>query len=403
MPSKNKTIGVFFGGRSPEHEVSIITGEMILAELKKMGYSVQPVYLTKDGRWILTEEVGQLKFFQGEEKELDDKLARQKSYHLDLNRSTQEQSLIFRAAGWFKKAAKKVDLVFPAFHGQNGEDGTFQGLVEFLGVPYVGNGVLASALTIDKAITLDRCRAHGYPTVDFIVIEKKKNEKEKKGEEGWLKKIKEKLKFPLFVKPARAGSSLGISRAENERELKNALEVAWSYDTKVVVEEAVENLKDLTCAVRELRNGQLQASLVQESVFEGQFFDYEEKYLNEGGAQLGANQKNIIIPAKIGEELTQTVQKLSREIFSLFTCSGLARVDFLYDQKRKKLFVGEINTIPGTLYHHLWRATGVSLSELIGELLAVAERNHQQRCPVSPDWQMQILREATALKLQYDK
>ncbi|HFC76795.1 MAG TPA: D-alanine--D-alanine ligase [Candidatus Moranbacteria bacterium] len=395
---KNKTIGVIFGGQSPEHEVSIITGELVLSELKKQGYKVVPIYIARNGQWIVSNKLDKLKFFKGSNLEIKNKLKKIQNYLLDINKSAKFGKLVFKQNKKFIAKEIIIDIVLPAFHGQFGEDGTIQGLLEFLDIPYVGNNVVASAMTMDKAVSLNLCYSQNISTVNFKVLKKSLV----KNIENSCEKITKKLNYPLFVKPARLGSSIGISKANNKDELKQAVEVAFSYDLKIVIEEAVNNLSDLTCAVLEKKDGDLQTSLVQESIFDGDFFNYDDKYLEDGGAQLGKNDKKLVIPAKIDKEVEKKIKKLSKKVFRAFDCSGMARVDFLYNNKSKKLYVGEINTIPGTFYHHLWKASGVSLQKVIDELLRVAMKNYKNKNRVDNKLRMEILTEANSLKLQYN-
>jgi len=397
--NKNKTIGVMFGGQSPEHEISIISGELVISELKKKKINVIPIYITKGGRWVINNDIGQLKFFAREISEIKNKLNAGLEYLLDINQSVKLGKLVLKEKKSLLAKNIVIDTVFPVFHGQNGEDGTIQGLLEFLNIVYIGNGVSASAVTMDKALTLNLIRGEDLPTVKFIVLQKD----EKHTIDDYSREVFAKLQTPFFVKPARLGSSIGIAKANNEEELRQAIEVAFSYDHKIVVEEAVENLKDLTCAVRERKDGKLQASLVQESVFSGDFFNYNDKYIEEGGAQLGKNDKKLVIPADIDKNTAEEIQNLSKKVFKIFDCSGMIRVDFLYDTQQKKIYVGEVNTIPGTLYHHLWEASGVPLGDVIDDLIKVSKMKYESRIKIDSELNMEILNNANSLKLQHGK
>ena len=389
-------IGVFFGSRSPEHEVSIITGELIISELKKLGHTVVPVYLSKEGKWFVSEELGTLKFFTGgglEEREKYGKI------FLDIESS--KDKLVFKKNGSTKltiKGLKRkeyiIDLAFPAFHGRNGEDGTIQGLFEIFNVPYVGCDVASSAITMDKVLTKLLCERFGIPTADFIYFEAgdwimRKTE--------FLDNAEKKLGWPVFVKPARLGSSIGIAKAKDKKELEFAIEVALKYDDKVLVEKAIENLADITCCV--IGGANPKASLIQEAVFGSDLFSYEDKYLEDGGAQLGNAKQKLVIPADIGAELTEKIRMLSVEIFKKFGCSGIARIDFLLDRKSGKHYVTEINTLPGTLYHHLWKASGLEIGELIKELIKTAEVRHKKKELLINSFESDLLKFANSVKL----
>ncbi len=381
-------IGVFFGSRSPEHDVSIITGELIISELKKLGHSVMPIYLDKNGRWFVSEELGTLKFFTGGGLE-----GREKYGKIFLDIESSNGKLVFKKKGFGGKEYV-VDLAFPALHGRNGEDGTIQGLFEIFNVPYVGCDVTSSAITMDKVLTKLLCERFGIPTADFIYFDS--------GEWGaqkseLLDNAERKLGWPMFVKPARLGSSIGIAKAKDRKELEFGIEVALKYDDKVLIEKAVENLADITCCVVGGENPK--ASLIQEAVFGSDLFSYEDKYLEDGGAQLGNAKQKLVIPADIGAELTEEIRRLSVEIFKKFGCSGIARVDFLLDRKSEKYYVTEINTLPGTLYHHLWKASGVEIGDLIKELIKTAEERHKKKERLIHSFESDLLKFAGSIKL----
>ena len=239
-------IGVFFGSRSPEHEVSIITGELIISELKKLGHTVVPVYLSKEGKWFVSEELGALKFFTGglALRSLGEGGENYGKIYLDIESS--KGKMVFRKNGstkltikGFKRKEYIIDLAFPAFHGRNGEDGTIQGLFEIFNVPYVGCDVTSSAITMDKVLTKLLCERFGIPTADFIYFDLSEWNIRKS---ELLDNAEKELDWPVFVKPARLGSSIGIAKAKDKKELEFAIEVALKYDDKVLVEKAVENL-----------------------------------------------------------------------------------------------------------------------------------------------------------------
>ncbi len=361
------TIGVFFGGKNPEHDISILTGHLILAGLAKIGIATHAVYIGKDGSWHLGDDLRDIARFK---KQSDFSALAQ--WSLDFHAS--RRKMVFKQKGLFGKTIT-IDVAFPAFHGQNGEDGTIQGLFELFDIPYVGCGVAASAIAMDKVLTKQLYEQAGFPTTKFIYFYKADWEA-KKGD--YIMKINTGLAWPLFVKPARLGSSIGIAKVRNGKELAFALDVAFHYDEKAIVEEGVPNVVDLTCAV--IGNDAPRASLVQESIFTEDFFSYEDKYIAGGGAQLGNAKQNIVIPAELDEATTAAVQNLAKEVFLKFECSGIARIDFLYDKESRKLFVNEINPLPGTLYHHLWEKSGIALAELLKRLIALAiEKNKKKK------------------------
>ncbi len=361
------TIGVFFGGKNPEHDISILTGHLILAGLKKAGITAHAVYIGKDGSWHLGDDLHDIANFK---KQSD--FAGLEKWRIDLESS--RGTMAFKQKGLFGKTIT-IDIAFPAFHGQNGEDGTIQGLFEIMDIPYVGCGVASSAIAMDKVLTKQLYEQVGFPTTKFIYFYKQDWEAKK---DDYVMKINTGLTWPLFVKPARLGSSIGIAKVRNGKELSFALDVAFHYDEKVLVEEGVPNVADLTCAV--IGNDEPRASLVQESAFTEDFFSYEDKYISGGGAQLGNAKQSIVIPAELDEATTAAVQNLAKEVFLKFECAGIARVDFLYDKESKKLYVNEINPLPGTLYHHLWEKSGIHLPHLLKKLIALAlEKNKKKK------------------------
>jgi len=382
------TIGVFFGSRSPEHDVSIITAQFIIAGLKSAGYDVMPVYIGKNGQWYIGPQLGDLKIFQGEKD-----LSHFSDYVLDLVES--KRKMVFKRKSLFGKKII-IDLAFPAFHGQNGEDGTFQGLFELLDIPYVGCDVASSAIAMDKALTKQFYVGNNIETAPFISFT---SDDWNKNEQGLMKDAQEKLTWPIFVKPARLGSSIGITRVSYENELREAINVAFHYDDKVVVEEGIKNLADLTCAV--LGGNNPKASLIQESRFDADFFNYEEKYLNEGGTQLGEAKSKLVIPAEIDQGDAAIIEELSLRIYKLLGCWGTARIDYLYDRQNRKIYANEINPLPGTLYHHLWKASGVEFKELLKELIDLALERKKEKGKLLSTFNSSILKKLNlANKLQ---
>lgn len=384
-----KNIGVFFGSRNPEHDVSIITGQLIISGLKKLDYAVYAVYLDKQGKWYLGEQFSHLGQFTDKNSSFK---VRNTEWNLDLQES--QGKLVFKKKG-FRGETIVIDLAFPAFHGQNGEDGTFQGMCELLNVPYVGCDVASSAITMDKVITKLLYKASNIPTTTFLSYTKEEWKSDKK--KTYID-IAKNLNFPVIVKPARLGSSIGISKAKNEKELEFALEVAFHYDEKVIVEVCVSDLMDVTCAV--IGNEQPIPSLLQESVFGDDVFSYEDKYLEDGGAQLGNAQNSIVIPARLDETTTKQIQDIALQTYKLIGCSGIARVDFLYDKQTRKIYANEVNTLPGTLYHHLWKKSGIDFPELLTKLICYAEEKYEKKKEYTHTFTSDLLKKANAVKLK---
>lgn len=389
MQERKDTIGVFFGSRSPEHDVSIITAELIISGLKGIGHEVIPVYLNKKGDWLIGKGLGEIKIFTDPDTRIDPK--KFGNYYLDLSKSIGK--IVFKKKGAFGQEIS-IDLAFPAFHGSYGEDGTIQGLFEILGVPYVGCDVTSSAIAMDKVLTKQLYEQQKIPTTKFLFYNQFQWQRQKL---EIINMIKKQLSWPLFVKPACLGSSIGIAKARNDQELERAIEVALHYDSRFIVEEAVENLMDVTVAV--LGHNTLTTSELQESVFSEELFSYEEKYLKEGGAQFGKAQSNIVIPARLEPKITNQIKAWAGQIFKLLGCSGIARVDFLYDQKTKKVYANEVNTLPGTLYHHLWQASGIKFDELLKTLVFLAQEKYKSKNQRILTFASDILKSAHSKKL----
>ncbi|MBD3238041.1 MAG: D-alanine--D-alanine ligase [Candidatus Moranbacteria bacterium] len=395
MTNQSKSsIGVFFGGKSPEHDVSIITGQLIISTLKKIGYPVVPVYIGPKGEFYLDEKLDNLKFFSQTLDNREQQLKKADAYYLDLEKS--RQVLIFKKKGLGSKHIQ-IDLAFVAFHGEYGEDGTIQGLFEMFNLPYVGCEVTASAIAIDKITTKLLYQGMNIPTTDFYFFNKTEWQQDSQEVLAQAKK----LTWPLIVKPARLGSSIGMQKANNSQELENACQVALHYSPRVLVEEAVENLADLTIAL--LGNQKPKTSLIQESVFTDELFSYEEKYLKDGGAQTGAATKNLIIPANIDQQTTQKIKKQAKQIYKAIDCCGTARVDFLFNRKTKQLFANEINPLPGTLYHHLWKDSGLSIKQVVKTLIKLAQQRHELKNKFTRVFQSEILNQAKSIKLNLDQ
>ncbi|MBE0574083.1 D-alanine--D-alanine ligase [Candidatus Dojkabacteria bacterium] len=380
-------IAVFFGGKNTEHDVSIITGQLIISGLKKIGHTVYPVYIAKDGKWYIDERMDNVEFFKPfNSKGLGE-------FNLNMSQNL-DGSLTIKTSGLFPKTYK-IDLAFPAIHGKNGEDGTIQGMFEMLNIPYVGCGVVASGIAMDKVLTKLFYQRFNFPTTKFVHFTTQEWQEKK---DSLLKEINNTLTWPVFVKPARLGSSIGMTKVKSEDDLEFAIEVALHYDNKVLVEESVEDLMDVTVCL--IGNQNPRYSLIQESAFSSDFFSYEDKYLNEGGAQLGNAEKSIVIPARLDEKTTQEIREMASEIYMLMGMSGIARVDFLYNKTYKKFYANEINTLPGTLYYHLWKKSGIELDDLLKMLVDFALEKKKEDDKLTYTFESTILKSANSNKLQ---
>ncbi len=374
MKQGKTRVGVVFGSRSVEHEVSVITGQQVIAALDKARYEIVPIYITKTGAWFTGEKLLDVANFKDEQA----LLIGCDSVYLPPDPAV--GGLIVRReekGGLFKRAREPeivpLDVLFPTVHGTYGEDGTLQGLFELAGIPYVGSGVLGSAVGMDKIIMKSVFRDHGMPVVNYYATTRRAWENDP---DGTMHAIEQALGYPVFVKPANLGSSVGIAQAKNRPELRQALEVAAQYDRRFLIEAAVPNAVDINCAV--LGFQELQASVCEQPVALQDFLSYEDKYMR-GGKNSGMKGLARQIPAPISEEMTKRVQQLAMQAFKILDCRGVARVDFLLDTKTETLYINEINTLPGSISFYLWEPVGMNISALVDTLIQLAFEAHQER------------------------
>ena len=304
-----------------------------------------------------------------------------------------EPKLILEFGGGFFKKKIEIDVAFPVFHGLNGEDGTFQGLFEILDVPYCSCGILGSALGIDKIAMKDLFLAHNIPIVKHISFKKEEFEK---NQEGIISSIETSLKYPMFVKPSRLGSSIGVSRVENKGELIQAIEVAVHFDHAFVVEEAVKNVKEINCSVRRV-NGKIEPSFTEEIISHKNFLTFNEKYIDSGGTMDGIKNK-VKSPADVPSEVNKEIQQTAIKIFEIFEGGGAPRIDFLYDSENGKLYVNEINTIPGALQAHLWKQSGVEFVDLLEGMIEDAIWSYKRNKALSYTFKSEVVAKTIAFK-----
>lgn len=379
---KKPTVAVFFGSRSTEHDVSILTALSSVIKPLQLSdkYNVVLVYIAKDGQWYSDAKLGDVKLYQS--SKLDDFLAKQKPVTLAVG-----QGLTLVKGSGLRREEIKVDIAFPALHGSHGEDGELMGLFEMANVPYAGCDVPSSVVAMDKVLAKQVVEAAGIATAKFVSFHKHEYESSPK---IWQQKITKNLKFPLFVKPARLGSSIGISRVTNEKELINAVEVALHYDDKALVEEGVNNLIEVTLPV--LGNQELTAAYLEQPMVSSEdFFDFETKYMHggkkgKGGAKSGKGQGGAQgyskIPADLPKELYAKAEQTGLNVYSAIGCKGIARIDMLIDSKTKQVYFNEVNPLPGSLYAHNWRKKGISNVQLVERLVDLAVQRHQERAKI---------------------
>lgn len=355
-------VAVLFGGKSPEHEVSIITGIQIMNALDKNKYQVAPIYVSKDGRWIRGDET----FLNPVTFKNLDEIAK-KNKMVILSPDPNLSGFIEEPHGiGFNNSFKleKIDIIFPAFHGRYGEDGAVQGLLELSNLPYVGCDVQASAIGMDKAVSKRVAKSIGVPVLNdcWLTIHNwKKNKKES------LNKVKKSIKFPVFVKPARLGSSIGINKAKNLKGLENALDVAFFYDTKVMIEESLENAREVNISI--LGNNPYDVSVCEMPVSTGEILTFQDKYISKKGASKGMATAKRIIPAPIKDITKNKIEKYVKDFFAEIGGQGIARVDFLISKDETKIYLNEINTLPGSIAFYLWKENNVNFAELVDKMV----------------------------------
>ena len=357
-PMKKLRVGILFGGRSGEHEVSLTSATSIIAAMDPDKYEVVPIGITHKGRWLLGSSSEKLLpgvLAHGKPVTVTTEPGRQGLMPLETNSTSPET----------------LDVVFPVLHGTFGEDGTVQGLLELAGLPYVGAGVLGSAVGMDKDVMKRLFREAKLPAIPWVALRRGEWQSQP---EKFRRLIEKKFRYPVFVKPANLGSSVGISKVHNRKALGPAIELACSYDSKVLVERAIRG-REIECSV--LGNDKPEASVPGEVIPVNEFYDYEAKYVKEGS--------ELVIPAKLNARKTREVQQLALRAFQAAECAGMARVDFLLDRRTEKLFLNEINTIPGftpiSMYPKLWEASGLPYPKLIDRLIELAlERQREKDC-----------------------
>ncbi|MER3524341.1 MAG: D-alanine--D-alanine ligase [Ignavibacteria bacterium] len=352
-------VGIIFGGRSGEHEVSLVSAASVMQALDKEKYEIVPIGIAKDGRWISSDDALE-RLGSGTELESAPErfLIPEPNRHalVSLNSALQLES--------------KLDVIFPVVHGTYGEDGTLQGLLELANIPYVGAGVLASAVGMDKVVQKQLHRQAGLPVVPYVWFLSKQCRTAKS---SVVSAVEKALRYPVFVKPANTGSSVGITKAHNRKELVEGLMHAAEFDRKVLVEQGIKNIREIEVSV--LGNDRPIASVPGQIIPSNEFYDYDAKYVD--------GKSTAIIPAKLPSSIVKKLQRLAVKAFTTLDAAGMARVDFFVVKKTYRIYLNEINTIPGftsiSMYPKLWEASGISYSELLDRLISLALERHEEK------------------------
>ena len=397
MRTDKRNVALIFGGRSPEHEVSIVTAHQVCVALATH-HNVIPIYVTKDGVWLTGERLRELDAFT------DGNLPTAAEF--DTVTVEFSEFSEFRGSGafvvqpkrtsWFRapqKTALPVDVVFPAIHGTHGEDGTLQGVLELMNLPYVGSGVVGSAVGMDKIMAKAILNENQLPIVPYLWWTQHQPD--------MLEKVEAMLGYPVFVKPAVSGSSIGVSRAKTGEELSEAVEVALQYCRRVLVEQAVEAPREINCAVMGVGAGEVTASVCEQPMTDAAFLTFDDKYIHETAAVEGQHAPSAMagaerkIPAPISEELTLHIQELATRTFQVLDCAGVARIDFLMDAD-ENVYVNEINTVPGSFSFYLWEHDGVAFPQLVSQLVELAFAVHAAKNSLTYSYDTNLLSHAGA-------
>ena len=404
--TEKQNVALIFGGRSPEHEVSIVTAHQVCAALAE-NHNVVPIYITKDGEWLTGDALRELATFtEGSlptAAEFDSVTVAFEGTSAGPDYVRGAFVVHPKRARWFRapeKTVLPVDVVFPAIHGTHGEDGTLQGLLELMNLPYVGSGVVGSAGGMDKIVMKAMLRENQLPIVPYVWWTQHQWQTDKA---RLVENVAATLGYPVFVKPAVSGSSIGVSAVKNSDELVTAVELASQYCHRILVEQAVQNPCEINCAVIGAR--QVTASVCEQPMTDAAFLTFDDKYIHETAtkasdtsphrapsAMAGAERK---IPAPISEELTLHVQGLAAQTFQVLDCAGVARIDFLMDAD-EHVYVNEINTIPGSFSFYLWEHDGVAFPQLVSQLIDVAFSVHAAKNSLTYSYETNLLSHAGA-------
>ncbi len=384
-PGRKQAVGVVFGSRSVEHDVSIVTAQQVIQALNPAKYDVVPIYITRSGKWLTGPLLADIKTFQA--GNLEELMGIKETI---ISPSIQHHGMITPpVAGYLSRnTLRRLDVIFPVIHGTHGEDGTLQGILEMADLPYVGCGVLASAVANDKITTKAVLKEAAIPVLDYVAVRR----------QDWLsdrdtviQQIEAKLAYPLFIKPATLGSSIGISRPPDRQALIASMDVAFNFDRRVLVESALEGSIEINCSV--IGNAEPRPSVLEQPISFEEFLTYEEKYMRGGGGKgmKGADRK---IPAPISDQLTNRIKQLAVDAFKAIDGRGISRIDFLV--KGSDVYLNEINTLPGSLAFYLWQAEGLTPTMLVDELIRLAHDAYAEKRRTMYDYKTGLVEQAAS-------
>ncbi len=363
-------IGVFFGGRSTEHEISVISANQAMHAIDRERFDVTPVYITKQGRWYTGEALLDIASY----RDVPALLNKCEEVYM---RPIYDDYNVYRTRHkmFGSDVVTKLDVVIPVLHGSNGEDGTFEGILDSIGIPYAGCDVLASANGMDKITMKMILQASGIPVVNYVWFTDKEWSARR---DDIIADIEKRLNYPVIVKPANLGSSVGIGRARNREELLSRVDDARRYSSRIIVEHMVDNLQEINCSVLGDCDD-YQTSVLEEPVKSGEILSYQDKYMGgtKGAKGMQASAKRI--PAELPADETAKIQFYAGETFRVLSCHGVSRVDMIIDRDTRDIYVNEINTIPGSLSFYLWEASGITFDKLMERLVALALKRKREQ------------------------
>lgn len=361
-------VGVIFGGVSVEHEISIISAVQAMSNIDTEKYEIIPIYISKDRTFYTGKMLMDIDIY----KDFEDL----KRYAKKVTFYKKDGKFYLQSLGLFKKIVEEIDIAFPIVHGTNVEDGTLQGYLDTIGIPYVGSSVLGAALGQDKVVMKQIFEAEKLPVSPYLWFY---DNEYLNNADSIIKKVK-KLGYPVIVKPASLGSSVGITVVKTEDDLDEAIMDAITYDTKIVIEKMVDNLVEVNCSV--LGNYEYQqTSVIEEVMSTEEFLTYKDKYIggSKGSKSKGMASTNRIIPARITPEVAEKVSELSKQVFKVLNLSGVCRIDYLIDKKTEKVYINEPNTIPGSLSFYLWEPAGKPYKDLLDDMITLAIKNYKNK------------------------
>lgn len=358
-------VAVFFGGRSVEHEISVISALQAISAMNKDKYEVVPIYISKQGRWFTGQELLEIKNYK------DMSALTERCTEVFMRPEYGDYNLYKAEVGRFSRRNPvlcELHVVLPVLHGTNGEDGIFEGLLETIGIPFAGCNTLSSANGMDKITMKMILRECGIPVVDYVWFTDRQWFADK---ESLIKKIESQLGYPVIVKPANLGSSVGIGKASCREELVAKIDNAERFSQRIIVEHMIEQLKEINCSVLGDADDH-QSSVCEEPIKTGDFLSYEDKYMGGSKSAKGMQASEKRIPAQLSGEVSEHIRHIAGETFRVLSCHGVSRVDVMIDEKDGNVYVNEINTIPGSLSFYLWEATGITFEQLMDKLVALA-------------------------------